>query len=218
MVAQLGRWVPFDETAYSPWNRWNCTSRHGREVQWRKQSMKQFQSSVLEACKQSRGVLESWGKTFSIGSDGESGKRLRMRNRLNDTAVRLAGMFNESVPSLITSLGQMHMRPSSMWERHFKQSVRSILRTHRQWVTYQSVLLLHDSSGSRSAKEEAQAQNFVDCLWRLHRCVSILFSKLKLFFFVSLLTTQCGSSIHFMQAREALQKGLHSFGQKKSAG
>jgi hypothetical protein len=216
LLGQLARWVPFDDAAYSPWNLWNCTSRHGREAQWRREASRQFQACVVEACKQNSVVLEMWAKTFSIGGDGESAKRLKMRNKMAEIARKLATMVGETVPELIVALARTQMRPTSLWDRHFKQCFRSLLQTQRQWIVYQSLLLLHDSSGirsTRSAKEESQAQSFVDCLWRLHRCMRILFSKMRIFFCVSLLTTQCGSSMHFLQAREAL--GCRQFSGQK---
>eukprot|EP00747_Dinoflagellata_sp_TGD_P010635 gnl/TRDRNA2_/TRDRNA2_120008_c0_seq1.p1 gnl/TRDRNA2_/TRDRNA2_120008_c0~~gnl/TRDRNA2_/TRDRNA2_120008_c0_seq1.p1 ORF type:complete len:641 (+),score=131.79 gnl/TRDRNA2_/TRDRNA2_120008_c0_seq1:106-1923(+) len=112
------------------------------------------------------------------------------------------------VPDMVTTLGAAQLRPSSAGEKRMREGAQQFLKGHRKWVIYQSLLLLVDSNSSdynrRSEQEAAQAQSFVDCLWRLHRCVRALFSRLRLLACSPALATRGGSAAHFALARDAL--------------
>jgi len=209
MQAQFTRWVPFNEAQHAPWNLWNRGSRHGREVQLRKLALQQLFGSVSEACKQCCIVFQMWATAFGIGNDGEPANCLRVRRKMVDAAQRFSALVGETFPQMIGSLGSAWTRPSSIWDSHFKQSVATFLQTHRRWVFYQSLLLLHGTNSAhtdRSPQVLSQAGNFVDCLWRLHRRLRSLFTKVRLLFQMSVLTTRSCSSIHFALARSRIKE------------
>lgn len=200
LEGELKRWMPFDEAQHATWNAWNMCSQRGRDLHQRHQALLRMQATVAEACGHSCGIFRAWTKALGDGSDEESGKRLRLRTKASDTAEGLAKTIGEQLPKLLGIVDVLQALPHRGWKQELETIVSSLLHTHRKWVMYQSLLLLHDWNSS-------YAQRFVDWLWRLHRCVCALFSRIRIFVCVAGLVA-CGKSAeHFALARNAAMRG-----------
>ncbi|CAK0801677.1 unnamed protein product [Prorocentrum cordatum] len=204
---QLARWAPFDEAEHPAWSRWDSRPARGREAHRQGQASQHLQASIADACRQGCGVFQAWSRVFGSGCDEEPAARLRVRSRLADVAQQLA-VAMEAAPELFAA--SWHPGPGgALLAGRFRQGADAILRLHRRWATYQSLLLLHDWSGGqagRSTQEEIQAQAFVDCMWRLCRCVKSLFVKLSLLACMPTLLMRDCSSNHFDLARASLRR------------
>ncbi|CAE8603886.1 unnamed protein product, partial [Polarella glacialis] len=208
LQSRLSRWVPFDDTKFESWNSWSLGVTQGRIALRREEVLHQLHSAVSEVCKQTSGALQMWPGVLNSSSDEESATRLRIRTRMADTTQRLAALIGEAVPEIVRALCTSRVALDAN-QSTFRRRSTELLREHRRWVTYQSLLLLHEGQSTfagRSSQEEALAQSFVDCLWRLHRCVRALFARLRVVLILPALQTKDSSKAHFDLARKALLK------------
>eukprot|EP00931_Biecheleriopsis_adriatica_P036509 TRINITY_DN21025_c0_g1_i2.p1 TRINITY_DN21025_c0_g1~~TRINITY_DN21025_c0_g1_i2.p1 ORF type:complete len:891 (-),score=247.66 TRINITY_DN21025_c0_g1_i2:8-2680(-) len=206
--SKLTRWVPFDDSQYEIWSDHSLSSRHGRLTLRRAEVLNQMQSAVQEACHQNAGALQVWPAALGAGGgDEESAGRLRIRTKMAEAAQKLGELVAEVAPNLASMFGAAGLAFPGPQREIFRRKCSELLSSHRRWVLYQSFLLLHEwqsAFAGRSAQEEALAQSFVDCLWRLHRCVRRLFARLRICLFLPALHTRSSSTAHFALAREAL--------------
>lgn len=211
LLAEIRRWAHFDDGRHSAWTALSSSSQQGRLLHRRLESSQHLQSTLVDVCGQSSKVLQSWAKTFGGGGDGESGARLRMRNKLSSSAEALAKLVDELLPGLlIGAVDFVNFVPPKSWIGNFSAGARNFMRVHRKWVIHQSLILLHDSNGTavRPAQEDALAHRFADWLWRLHRCLRALLSRLRLLSVVQAMTTSSSSATHFEVASNALRRNL----------
>eukprot|EP00913_Durusdinium_trenchii_P010516 g9860.t1 len=135
--------------------------------------------------------------------DEESAARQRIRGQVADVAQQLASCVSRVVPSMAEMLGKRSLVLDDEQRKDLRRRSDELLTIHRRWVLYQS-LLLHDWQSalpSRSSQEEALAQSFVDCLWRLHRCVRSLISRLRITTLLPDVSAGNASAAHFALAR-----------------
>lgn len=100
--------------------------------------------------------------------------------------------------------------PPESWIGNFSAGALNFMRVHRKWVIHQSLILLCGSNGTivRPAQEDALAHRFADWLWRLHRCLRALISRLRLLSVVQAMTSSSSSATHFEVASNALRRNM----------
>lgn len=216
---RFARWVPFDWAQHDLWTGFSFSSQRGRMAKQRHQALQDLYSAVQQACRHCCGALQTWPNALIGGGDEESASRLRIRGKVADVAQELSSCIQQ-VPMMAEMLGSHGLVLQDAARQELRRRSNDLLVIHRRWVLYQS-LLLHDwqSTAGRSSQEEALAQSFVDCLWRLHRCVRSLVSHLRVATLLPDLSTGNTSAAHFALARRKLgRKGGASGAETKQPG
>eukprot|EP00434_Breviolum_minutum_P017140 symbB.v1.2.015127.t1/scaffold1122.1/size136700/11 len=199
------RWVPFDWTQHDLWTGFSMSSHQGRIAKQRQQALQDLYSAVQEACRHCCGALQTWPSVLIGGAEEESAAQLRVRVKVADVAKDLAGCITRVVPPMAEMFGKGGLVDDQRQE--LRRYSNELVMIHRRWVLYQSVLLHHwQSTSGRSSQEEALAQSFVDCLWRLHRCVRSLIARLRVATLLPDLSTGNSSAAHFALARRKLSR------------
>lgn len=209
LQSRLAQWVPFDWTCHDLWTGFGLGSQQGRLARQREEALTELSSAVREACQQSSGALQKWPSAVLAGGDEEPASRLRIRSKVAEFAQQLSQSVLEAAPALADLLAKSGLALTPFQKQELRRQTQELLQIHRRWVLYQSLLLLHDwqsTAAARSSQEEALAQSFVDCLWRLHRCVRSLVARLRVASLVPGLSTESRSSCHFALARRCLKK------------
>ncbi|CAJ1411228.1 unnamed protein product [Effrenium voratum] len=225
---RFARWVPFDWTQHDLWTGFSLSSQQGRFMKQREEALQELGAAAHEACSMSSGALMMWPKAFG-GGDEESATRIRIRGKVAELAEKLAERVKEAAPAMAKMLGETGLSLGTEQRKDLKRLSNELLLIHRRWVLYQSLLLLHDwhsAFAGRSSQEEALAQSFVDCLWRLHRCVRTLVSRLRALAgfrgvatFLPDLSAENTSAAHFHLARRKLgRKGGAALAEDKPPG
>ncbi|CAJ1362533.1 unnamed protein product [Effrenium voratum] len=218
---RFARWVPFDWTQHDLWTGFSLSSQQGRFMKQREEALQELGAAAHEACSMSSGALMMWPKAFG-GGDEESATRIRIRGKVAELAEKLAERVKEAAPAMAKMLGETGLALGTEQRKDLKRLSNELLLIHRRWVLYQSLLLLHDwhsAFAGRSSQEEALAQSFVDCLWRLHRCVRTLVSRLRVATFLPDLSAENTSAAHFHLARRKLgRKGGAALAEDKPPG